>query len=111
MPNLHFRQKRLRASPSDHAPFLLARAPIDFPKSNAAEIGISIMPELDTDWQLIEALGVTATENNVIGDERFLELQDGVFDLGLPRSRTKPSQPRFAQILLDYPAIAIREVA
>src|SRR4029453_14103917 len=96
---------------SHDVPFRPARARVGLPKANAAEKGVSIVSKLDPFRQLIQFLRAAAAENDVIGNQRFLQQHDGTKDFALPFFFTQAFQSRLAEVILDDVAVAIRQIA
>jgi hypothetical protein len=69
------------------------------------------MPALDAFWKFIQFLGVTTAQHDVIGDERFLQLDERVLDVASPGFLAESCQARFAQIIFNDGAVAIRQLS
>jgi hypothetical protein len=57
---------------------------VGLPEPNAAEKSVSIVSPLDSMRQLIQFLRAAAAENDVIGNQRFLQQHDGTKDFAFP---------------------------
>src|SRR5437667_3019626 len=93
------------------APLRATRARVNLPQTRAAKKGVSIVPALNSFRKRIQFFGVAAAEHNVVGDERFLQLGDGEFDLVLPFFFAESFQAGSAKIIFNDFAIAIRQIA
>src|SRR2546430_1890698 len=89
---VHWSAKEFRTSILDHAPFLLASARIGFPKPDAPEICIPVVPRFYTRRQAFESLGIATTEHHVISNKRTLQLPDRMSDFAFPSAFAKPCQ-------------------
>src|SRR4029077_9742163 len=61
--------------------------------------------------QLIQSLRAAAAENDIIGNQRFLQQYDGTKDLAFPPLFAEPFQSRLAEVILDNVPAAIRQIA
>src|SRR5438128_6470870 len=91
-------------------PFLFA-AGSRFPKTNAADKSVFVFSALDAFGQRLEAVHVAAAEDNIIGDERFLQLGDGEDHFAFPFVFAESIDSGNAEKIFDHLAIAIGEIA
>src|SRR6266700_1047295 len=96
---------------SKDLPFWTARARVYLPQACSAQERIAIMPAFDSFRQLIQSLGVTTAQHDVIGNERFLQLDERVLDVAAPGFLTEPLQAWFAKIVFNDAAVAIGKVS
>src|SRR5882724_2355587 len=61
--------------------------------------------------QLIQSLRASAAENDIIGNQRFLQQHDGTKDFAFPSLFATLFQSRLPAIILDAVAVAVRQIA
>src|SRR5882724_4255556 len=96
---------------SDHAPFLLSRSRIYFPKAQPTKKGVFIASALNAVGQVVEAVHVAAAQDDIVGDERFFQLHDGENHLAFPFLLAESFNSRDAEKIFDDVVVAIRQVA
>src|SRR6266516_4290492 len=95
----------------EHAPFQLARVPFGLPQTRPAEKCILILSSFNTFRQRIETMGVSAAQDDVIGNERPLQLLHRMNDFAFPFFFAKQLQAWDAKIIFNDAAVVIRQVA
>src|SRR5918996_3480998 len=83
---------------------------VGLPEADAAEEGVSIVPKLDPFRQLIQSLRAAAAENDIIGNQRFLQQHDGTKDFASPSLFAELFQTRLAEIILDDVFVIIGQI-
>src|ERR1700674_2193155 len=101
----------LRPPISDHIPLGTARLGVGFPHAKAAAVGVAVVTGLYAGRQFLELLGVAAAKDDVIGDERELELLEAEKDVTHPFLLAKTLEAGLAEVFFDNEAAFIRQVA
>ena len=83
---------------------------LGLPEANAAEKSVSIVSRFDSLWQSIEFLCASTSENDVIGNQRFLQHHHGTKDFAFPSFFAEFFQSRFAKLIFDNVVVAIRQI-
>src|SRR3954468_19559021 len=95
---------------SQNLPFSPARVRVGLPEPDAAEKSVSIVSQLDPSRQLTQFLRASAAENDVIGNQRFLQQHDGTQDFALPLLFAELFQTGLAKVILNDVTVAIRQI-
>src|SRR5205814_4709686 len=88
-----------------------ARLRIGLPEANASEKCVSVMSQLDPLRQLVQFLRASAAENDVIGNQRFLQQHDGTKHFDFPSLFAELFQSGLTEVILDDVVVAIRQIA
>src|SRR5215831_16861688 len=96
---------------SENLPLWPACPQIDLPKANATKKSVSVMTQLNAAGQLVELLRAPAAKNDIICNKRFLQQQDRAKDFAFPRFFSQLFHSRFAKVILDDVAVAVRQIA
>src|SRR5581483_1392084 len=91
-------------------PFRSTRARVSLPQPNAAKKRVTIVAQLDALRQLVQLLGIATTQHNVVGNERLLQLHQGVLNVALPGFLTQNRAAIISKIILNGAAGTIRQV-
>src|SRR6266576_3908605 len=81
------------------------------PEANADEKCVSVMSQLDSFLHSIQFLRAAATENHIIGNQRFLQQHDGTKDFAFPLLFPELFQSRLAEVILDDVVVTVRQIA
>src|SRR5207247_9363412 len=71
----------------------------------------SVVSSLNGARQRVELLRAPAAEDDVIRNQRFLQQQDRAKDFAFPSFFAQLFHSRFAEVILDYVAVAVRQIA
>src|SRR5205823_1958039 len=82
-----------------------------FPTTDATEKSVFVFAALNAFRQLIEPMHIAATEDDVIGDERFFQLCDRKNHFAFPFFFSEPFDSGNAEKIFNDVAIAIRKIA
>src|SRR5260370_28249238 len=79
------------------------------PEADAAFDGVAVCAEEDVRGQILHELGVAATEQDVVADERGLKARDDVEDGGAPALLAAQREAGEADVLLVGAAFLLRQ--